>query len=185
MRKITKQGGTVLAPVPVVMVSCAAPEYRSNIITIAWTGLLCSDPVIVSISVRPERYSHAIISQSREFVINLPSKELLRVTDYCGMVSGRDQDKFAVCGLTPVSAKQVQAPLIAEAPVNLECKVSQVIPLGSHDLFIAEMVQAHYAETVLDARGVLDLHALPGVAYSNGSYYQVGEALGTYGFSRK
>lgn len=174
-----------MAPVPVVMVSCAAPGYRPNIITIAWTGLLCSDPVIVGISVRPERYSHAIISQSKEFVINLPSEELLRATDYCGMISGRNQDKFEVCGLTPVPAKQVQAPLIAEAPVNLECKVTRIIPLGSHDLFIAEMVQAHYAETALDARGVLDLQALGGVAYSNGSYYRVGEALGTYGFSRK
>ena len=185
MNKIGKKPLTILAPVPVVLVSCTAPGYQDNITTIAWAGTVCSDPVMLSVSIRPARYSHEIISQSREFVVNLPNRNLYRATDYCGVVSGREVDKFAMTGLTASPAEMVKAPLITEAPVNIECRVTEIIHLGVHDLFLAEVIWIHCATEVLNDDGILDLKALGGIMYSNSSYYQVGEPLGKHGWSQK
>jgi flavin reductase (DIM6/NTAB) family NADH-FMN oxidoreductase RutF len=184
MEKVCRQPTTILTPAPVVMVSCAAPGYRNNIITIAWTGNVCSDPVMLSVSIRPGRYSHEIISRSKEFAVNLPGKELFRAADYCGVASGREVDKFEATGLTPLPGQKIKAPLIAEAPVNIECRVRDIINLGVHDLFIAEVLLIHCSETVLKPNGTLDLQALGGIIYSNGHYYQVGEYLNQHGWSK-
>ncbi len=183
MKKIEKGATTILSPVPAVMVSCDGAGFHKNIITLAWVGTVCSNPPMVSISIRPERYSYAIIWDSKEFVINMPSSELLRVTDFCGVVSGRDVDKFSQTGLTAVSGKFVKAPLIEEAPVNIECRVKQVIPLGSHDLFLAEIMLIHVQEESLDEKGQLNLEKMKGVAYGNGHYYEIGSSLGYYGYT--
>ena len=143
MSKQIWKPGNMLYPLPVVMVSVADKEGKQNIITIAWTGTICSDPPMVSISVRPERYSYHMIKETGEFVINLTTKELAFATDYCGVKSGRDVDKFAAMQLTPVRGEKVKAPLIAESPVNLECKVTEVKHLGTHDMFMAEVVCVH------------------------------------------
>jgi flavin reductase (DIM6/NTAB) family NADH-FMN oxidoreductase RutF len=184
MAKVTRKPGTVLYPVPAVMVSCGAGE-RANIITLAWVGTLCSEPPLVGIGVRPSRYSHGLIQQVGEFVVNLPAASQARWVDYCGMVSGRDEDKWAACGLTRVPATEVQVPLIAECPVNIECRVQQVLSLGSHDLFIGQVVAVQMDEAVLDGRGRLDLAKAKPFAYLNGEYRQVGELLGTFGYSRQ
>ena len=185
MRKVEKAASTILAPVPVVLVSCEAPGFRRNIITLAWVGNVCSAPPLVSISIRPERYSYAIIRESKEFVINVPSSAMLRVTDYCGVVSGRDVDKFNQTGLTAISASLVKAPLIEEAPLNIECRLKQVIPLGVHDLFIAEVLLAHVNEDCLNEKEQPDLEKMQGVVYGNGNYYRVERSLGYHGYSQR
>ena len=184
MAKVTKRPGTVLYPVPAVMVSCGTGE-RANIITLAWVGTLCSEPPLVGIGVRPSRYSHGLIQEVGEFVVNLPDAGQARWVDYCGMVSGRDEDKWAACGFTPAPASEVQVPLIAECPVNVECRVQQVLSLGSHDLFIGQVVAVQMDEAVLDERGRLDFAKAKPFAYLGGEYRQVGERLGTFGYSRK
>jgi flavin reductase (DIM6/NTAB) family NADH-FMN oxidoreductase RutF len=184
MAKVTRRPGTVLYPIPAVMVSCGAGE-RANIITLAWVGTLCSEPPLVGIGVRPSRYSHGLIQQAGEFVVNLPTVEQTRWVDYCGMVSGRDEDKWAACGLTAAPAAEVQVPLIAECPVNIECRVQQVLSLGSHDLFIGQVVAVQMDEAVLDERGRLDLAKARPFAYLNGEYRQVEARLGTHGYSTK
>lgn len=185
MKKVEKAATAILAPVPVVMVSCEAAGFRRNIITLAWVGTICSDPPLVSISIRPERYSHAIISESKDFVINVPSSAMLQVTDYCGAVSGREVDKYSQTGLTAVPGKLVKAPLIEEAPLNIECRVKQIIPLGTHDLFIAEVLLAHVNGDYLNEKEQLDLDKMQGVVYGSGRYYEVGRALGYYGYSQR
>ena len=176
--------GNMLYPLPVVMVSCKRGDERPNIITIAWTGTICSDPPMVSISVRPERFSHDIIKESKEFVINLVNKQLAPLADWCGVRSGRKYNKFLETGLTPVRATQVNAPMIEESPVNLECKVTQIIPLGSHDMFLAEVVAVHANEKLFSPKtDALDLKRADLVAYSHGHYYTLGEIIGKFGFS--
>ena len=138
--------GNMLYPLPVVMVSLADRDGRPNIITLAWVGTVCTNPPMVSISVRPERYSYPILKETGEFVINLTTKELAFATDYCGVKSGRDVDKFKEMGLTPIPASEVKAPMIKESPVNIECKVRQILPLGSHDMFLADVVAVHADE---------------------------------------
>lgn len=177
--------GNMLYPLPVVMVSVADKEGRNNIITIAWAGTICSNPPMVSISVRPERYSYNILKETGEFVINLTTKELTYATDYCGVKSGRDVDKFKEMGLTALPGKEVKAPLIAESPVNIECKVTQVIPLGSHDMFLAEVVAVHVDEKYMDEKGKFHLDKAEPIAYSHGDYLATGELLGTFGYSVK
>jgi len=184
MTKVTKKPTTVLYPVPAVLVSCGSGE-RANIITLAWVGTLCSKPPLVGISVRPSRYSHGLIEETSEFVINLPSAEQVRWVDHCGVVSGRDEDKWAACDFTPAPATEVQAPIIAECPVNIECRVRQTLSLGSHDLFISEVVAVQVDETVLDERGRIDLTKARPFAFLNGEYRQVGELLGRIGYSKK
>ena len=178
------RGGNMLNPAPVVMVSCGSTLDEYNIITVAWAGTVNSDPPMCSISVRPERHSYEIIKQSGEFVINLVNKQLAPFADWCGVRSGRKYNKFVETGLTPVRATQVNAPMIEESPVNLECKVTQVIPLGSHDMFLAEVVAVHVNEKLFSPKtDALDLKRADLVAYSHGHYYTLGEIIGKFGFS--
>ena len=175
----------MLYPLPVVMVSVADKEGRPNIITIAWAGTICSNPPMVSISVRPERHSYSIIKETKEFVINLTTKELAYATDYCGVKSGRDVDKFKEMKLTAVPGKEVKAPLIGESPVCLECKVRDIVPLGSHDMFIADVVAVHADEKYMDEKGKFHLENAEPIVYSHGSYMTTGETIGTFGYSVK
>ncbi|MDY7078442.1 MAG: flavin reductase family protein [Chloroflexota bacterium] len=184
MAKVTKKPTTVLYPVPAVLVSCGIGQ-RANIITLAWVGTLCSEPPLLGIGVRPGRYSHGLIKEVGEFVVNLPDVEQVRWVDYCGMVSGRDEDKWAACGFTPAPAMEVQVPVIAECPVNIECRVQQVLSLGSHDLFTGEVLAVQMDEAVLDERGRLDLAKAKPFAFLGREYRQVGGQLGTFGYSKK
>lgn len=182
-KKQTWRAGNMLYPVPAVMVSLAREGERPNIITVAWAGTINSDPVMLSISVRKERYSHAILCETGEFVVNLVHEPLVRACDYCGVRSGRDVDKFSQMKLTPVAVEGVTAPAIAESPVNLACRVKQVIPLGSHDLFLAEVVSVTVDERYMDEKGTFHLNEAGLVAYSHGTYFKLGKALGTFGYS--
>ena len=188
MKKTTWKPGNMLYPVPSVMVSCGkyenpGDEAHCNIITVAWTGTVCSDPAITYISLRPSRHSYSIIQKTGEFVINLTTSELTRAMDYCGVRSGRDHNKFAQMNLTAQAAETVKAPLIAESPVNLECKVIQILPLGSHDMFLGEVKAVRVAEEFLDDTGRLHLEKAGLVAYSHGTYFALGKALGRFGYS--
>lgn len=176
--------GNMLNPTPVVMVSCGSTPDEFNIITIAWCGTLCSDPPLCYISVRPNRHSYPILKERKEFVINLVSNELAERTDWCGVRSGAKFNKFVETGLTPVRGTHVKAPMILEAPVNLECVVKQVIPLGTHDMFMAEIVAVHADESLFDKKtGAMHLERANLVAYSNGHYYGLGKIIGKFGFS--
>lgn len=175
----------MLYPVPAVMVSCGRPGEKPNIITVAWAGTICSDPAMVSISVRKERYSYNILMETGEFVINLVNRRLVRAADYCGVRSGRDVDKFQEMRLTPLPSAKVGAPGIEESPLNLECRVRQVIPLGTHDMFLADVVGVTVDEQYLDEKGTFHLNDSGLVAYSHGTYFELGKKLGTFGFSVK
>ena len=177
--------GNMLYPLPVVMVSMADKEGKSNIITIAWAGTICSNPPMVSISVRPERYSYSILKETKEFVINLTTKDLAYATDYCGVKSGRDVDKFKEMKLTAIPGVEVKAPMIGESPVCLECKVKEIIPLGTHDMFLADVVAVHADEKYMDEKGKFQLEKAEPIVYSHGSYMTTGETIGTFGFSVK
>ncbi|MEI3187203.1 MAG: flavin reductase family protein [Lachnospiraceae bacterium] len=177
------RGGNMLYPVPAVMVSCMRPGERPNIITVAWAGTVCSAPAMLSISVRKERYSHSIIEETGEFAVNLVNKELTFATDYCGVRSGRDVDKFREMKLTEQPSRYISAPGIAESPLILECKVKQQIPLGTHDMFLAEVVGVSVDERYIDEKGTFHLNDAKLTAYSHGTYFELGEALGTFGFS--
>ena len=183
MAKLLKEPGTMLYPVPAVMVSCGTGE-QANIITLAWVGTLCSTPPMIGIGVRPSRHSHALIIELGEFVVNIPRADQLEGLDYCGNVSGADEDKWAACGFTQADASQVAVPLIAECPVNIECRVGQTLSLGSHDLFIGEVLAAHMDEDVLNERGHLDVSKARPFAYGRGEYWGIEGPLGTYGFSK-
>ncbi|MDY6878435.1 MAG: flavin reductase family protein [Chloroflexota bacterium] len=184
MTKSIKKPTTVLYPVPAVLVSCGTGQ-QANIITLAWVGTLCSEPPLVGIGVRPGRHSHGLIEEVGEFVINLPNAKQVKWVDYCGMVSGRDKDKWAACGFTPAPAAEVQVPLITECPVNVECRLQQTLSLGSHDLFIGEIVAVQVDEAVLNERGRLDFAKAEPFAYLGGEYRQFGERLGTFGYSKR
>ncbi len=173
----------MLYPLPVVMVSMADQSGKYNIITIAWTGTVCTNPPMVSISVRPERYSYPILRESGEFVINLTTRELAFATDYCGVKSGRDVDKFKELKLTALPACEVGAPLIGESPVNIECRVRQVMPLGSHHMFLAEVAAVHADEKYMDEKRKFHLEKAEPIVYSHGAYLVCGEQLGTFGYS--
>ncbi|MCQ2495895.1 MAG: flavin reductase family protein [Lachnospiraceae bacterium] len=177
--------GNMLYPLPAVMVSCGRPNEKPNIITIAWAGTICSDPVMVSISVRKERYSYDIIKETGEFVINLTTDKLVNATDFCGVRSGRDHDKFKEMKLTAQPSSKLSCPIIGESPVNLECKVKQIIELGSHDMFIAEVVAVDVSEEYMDASGKFDLNNTGLMTYSHGEYFTLGKKLGKFGFSVK
>lgn len=183
MAKEIWKPGNMLYPLPVVMVSTADRNGKNNIITIAWAGTVCTNPPMVSISVRPERYSCLALQETGEFVINLTTRELAFATDYCGVKSGRDVDKFKETGLTPLPAKEVSAPLIAESPVNLECRVRQVLPLGSHHMFLADVVAVHADEKYMDENHKFHLEKAEPIVYSHGAYLVCGEQLGTFGYS--
>ena len=186
MSKTAFKPGNMLYPLPAVMVSCGASPDEYNIITIAWTGTVCSDPPMCYISVRKERHSHDIIKRTGEFVINLTTEELARVTDWCGVRSGKDHDKFREMHLTPEKAQLVNAPLIAESPLNIECRVVEVRELGSHDMFIAEVVAIDAEESLIDkGTGAFQFNHAHPLAYSHGKYFSLGEKLGGFGFSVK
>lgn len=173
----------MIYPLPAVLVSCGAVPDEYNLLTVAWTGTVCSDPAMCYISVRPERHSYDIIRRTGEFVINLTTEELARATDWCGVRSGRDYDKFRETGLTPGLASVVAAPTVAEAPLSIECRVKQILPLGSHDMFLAEVVNVQADERYLDADGRFDLERARPLVYSHGEYFRLGEAIGRFGWS--
>ncbi len=177
------RSGNQLYPLPVVMVSVGDCPENYNIITVAWAGTICSNPAMVSISVRPERHSHAIIERTGEFVINLTTEELAYATDWCGVKSGRDFDKFAEMHLTPIASKCVAAPAIAESPISIECKVKQKIPLGTHDMFIAEVVNVKADDRYFDEKGAFRLEKAHPICYSHGKYYSIGKMIGRFGYS--
>ena len=183
MSKELWKPGNMLYPLPVVMVSVADRDGRPNIITVAWAGTVCTNPPMLSISVRPERYSYPILKETGEFVLNLTTRELAFATDYCGVKSGRDVDKFKELGLTPLKAEHVGAPLIAESPVNIECKVREVLPLGSHHMFLADVVAVHADEKYMDEKHKFHLEKAKLIVYSHGAYLVCGEQLGTFGYS--
>lgn len=185
MAKQTWKPGNMLYPLPVVMVSVRDKNGEDNIITVAWAGTVCTNPPMVSISVRPERHSYGMIQESGEFVINLVTKKLVRATDYCGVRSGRDVDKFREMKLTKVEAEKVAAPLIGESPVNIECRVTECKELGSHHMFIAEVLAVHIEDGYLDEKGKFNLNDTGLVTYSHGEYFLLGEKLGSFGYSVK
>lgn len=181
----TKQiwkGSALLAPVPPVLVSCGT-EKNANIITVGWTGIVSTHPPRLSISVRPCRHSYPFIAEQKEFVINLPTRQLVYATDWCGVKSGKDVDKFQQMHLTASPAHTVACPIIQESPVNLECKVFQQIPLGSHDLFLADITAVQVDESLLDSNGKLCLENAELIAYAHGEYFDLGKQLGTFGYS--
>lgn len=175
--------GNMLYPVPAVMVSCCRSGERPNIITVAWAGTVCSEPPMLSISVRKERYSYDIIRESGEFAVNLVNRDLVRAADYCGVKSGRDVDKFGEMELTPMQSQRIAAPGIAESPVCLECRVVKQLPLGSHDLFLAEILTVSVNGQYLDEKGKFHLNSCGLTAYSHGEYFALGEKLGSFGYS--
>lgn len=183
MAKQSWKPGNMLYPVPAVLVSCRDKKGNDNVLTVAWAGTICSDPAMLSISVRKERYSYPMIKESGEFVVNLTTKELVRATDYCGVKSGREEDKFAAAGLTKGEAEKINAPIIMESPVNLECRVVNVLELGSHDMFLAEVVNVQVSDEYMDEKGGFHLNDANLLAYSHGEYYTLGEKLGTFGYS--
>ena len=175
--------GNMLYPLPAVLVSMADAEGQYNIITIAWTGTVCTNPPMVSISVRPERHSFPILRDTGEFVINLTTRELVFAADYCGVKSGREVDKFTKLGLTPIPGDRVRAPLIGESPVNIECKVRSILPLGSHHMFLADVAAVHAEKGYMDEGHKFHLEQADPIVYSHGAYYVCGERLGTFGYS--
>ncbi|MGN0154450.1 MAG: flavin reductase family protein [Lachnospiraceae bacterium] len=185
MAKQSWKPGNMLYPVPAVLVSCRDKEGNDNVLTIAWAGTICSDPAMLSISVRKERHSYKMIKESGEFVVNLTTKELARATDYCGVRSGREEDKFVAAGLTKGEAEKINAPIIMESPVNIECKVTQVLELGSHDMFLAEVVNVQISDEYMDEKGAFHLSDTDLMAYSHGEYYELGKKIGTFGYSVK
>ncbi len=182
MPKINWKPGTLLAPAPPALVTSGDGE-RSNVFTAAWTGIVCSEPPMTYVSIRRERFSHGIISETREFVINLPCEAIARATDLCGVRSGRDGDKFALAGLTREPSHLVAAPTIAECPVSLECRVREIISLGSHDMFLADIVSVGVDPRFVDEKGALHMEKCGLLAYAHGAYFGLGKQLGTFGFS--
>lgn len=171
-------------PLPAALISCGDLEGVKNLLTISWLGTICSDPPMCYISVRPERFSHELIRQSGEFVINLTTTEMARVTDWCGVKSGRNFDKFKECGLTPLRATVVKCPVVAESPISIECRVREIKPLGSHDMFIADVVNIIADDRYIDGEtGAFSLAASGIMAYSHGTYYSLGKRIGKFGWS--
>ena len=173
----------MLYPLPAVMVSCGREGETPNIITVAWAGNVCTNPPMLSISVRKERFSHAIIKDTGEFVVNLVGKDLVKAADWCGVRSGRDYDKFKEMHLTPQDSRKVSCPGIAESPVNIECRVNKVLELGSHDMIIADVLCVTVDDKYMDDKGRFDLGATDLVAYSHGEYFALGKRLGKFGYS--
>ena len=182
MAKIKWRGGAMLAPVPPAMVTCSH-EGKDNIITIAWTGIVNTIPPKTYISVRPSRFSHGLIKESGEFAINLTTCELVRSADWCGVYTGAKVDKFERCKLTRAVASEVSCPIIEESPLTLECRVTDVIPMGSHDMFLADIVAVDVDESLLDEKGKLHLERAGLVAYAHGDYFELGKRLGGFGYS--
>lgn len=187
MNKRSIKPSTFLTPVPVALVTCQDKGGRPNIITIAWTGVACSDPPTVSISIRPSRYSYAIIKETGEFVVNIPTVDIIRKVDQCGITSGKDSDKFVTTGLTSVSSEKVAPPLIEECSISMECRLIEIVPLGVHDLFLGEVLATHIAEDAFDTDGNIRMEIINPLGYNplDRTYRAIGDALGSYGYSRK
>ena len=185
MRKKLWKPGNMLYPVPAVMVTVGDGRERDNIITIAWAGTVNTNPPMVSVSVRKSRYSHGLLMENGEFAVNLVTEELTRAMDYCGVKSGRDTDKFKACRLTRGAAETLTIPVIEESPVNIECRVKQVLYLGSHDMFIGEVTAVQVDESYKDDAGFLDMRRMKLVAYSHGEYFALGKTVGSFGYSVK
>ena len=184
MSKLLWKPGTMIYPVPAVMVTCGSEPSEYNIITVAWTGTICTDPAMCYISVRPIRHSYGIIRKNGEFVINLTTRALAFATDWCGVKSGRDYDKFREMGLTPVPASKVRAPLLKESPVNIECVVKEIKELGTHHMFISEVVAIDADEDYIDRKsGKFSLSDANPICYLHGKYYDTGKLIGKFGFS--
>lgn len=183
MSKIMWKPGTMLYPVPSVMVSCRNAQGENNIITIAWTGIICSDPAMLYISVRPERHSYQMIKETGDFVVNIANSKLAFAVDFCGVKSGKNVNKFEHLKLTPAKSNLVASPYIDECPVNLECKVKDIIPLGTHDMFIAEIMCVNVDDSLLDSNDKLHLNKADLICYNHGEYRTLGESLGTFGYS--
>lgn len=184
MSKLKWKAGTMVYPLPAVMVSCGDFD-NANIITVAWTGTICTNPAMTYISIRPERYSYDIINNTGEFVINLTTKKLARSTDFAGVRSGRDINKFEALKLTKEKANEINVPLIKESPINIECKVTEIKELGSHHMFIAKVLCVDVDEKYLDKTGRFNMEKCGLIAYSHGQYFELGENLGRFGFSVK
>lgn len=182
MQRLEFSPSEALYPVPVALVSCMDAD-RANIITIAWCGVVCSKPPMLSISIRPSRYSNKIIRASGEFVLNIPTQKLLKEVDLCGIVSGRDEDKFSLCGFTKIKASAVKAPMIKECPVNIECKVKNTLSLGAHDMFLGEIIKVHREASILDKEGNVNYSEAAPIVYNQGEYWSLGKKIGRYGFS--
>lgn len=183
MEKEFWRAGNMLYPLPVVMVTCVDENNKPNIITLAWAGTVCTNPPMVSVSIKKERHSYNIIKNSGEFVINLVTEDLIKITDYCGVKSGRKIDKFKETGLTQVKGNVVSAPLILESPVNIECKVKQIIPLGSHDMFLSDVVSVAVDKSLMDETGKFNLSKSKLAVYSHGEYFGLGDIIGRFGYS--
>lgn len=183
MEKEFFKPGNMLYPIPAVMISCADKDNKPNIITVAWAGTVCSSPAMVSVSVRKERHSYEIMKESGEFVINLVTENLTKAADFCGVRSGRDIDKFKEMKLTPVKGKLKFAPMIEESPVNIECKIKTIIPLGSHDMFLAEVISVAVDKKYIDDKGKFHLNQTKLIVYSHGEYYGMGDLIGKFGYS--
>jgi len=184
LMKITKNPWTALFPCPVVLVTCVNSTGEPNIITLAWAGTVCSEPPTIGLGIRPSRYSHKLIKNSKEFVVNIPPTKIIRETDYCGVTSGKDVDKFSKTKLTQEPADKVKPPLIRECPVNMECILKNTIPLGAHDLFLGEIVQVHIDQNILDEKGKIDFTKADPFVFNQGEYWSIHKKLGTYGFSK-
>ena len=185
MAKTIWKPGNMLYPLPIVMVSCAGGQGKDNILTIAWTGTVCSAPPMLSISVKPERYSYGMIEETGEFVVNLTTEKLAYAADFCGVKSGRDVDKWKELHLTREKADIVKAPMIRESPVNIECRVAEKKNLGSHMMYLAEVAAVHAADEYMDEKQKFHLEAANPMVYSHGAYFSMGKQLGTFGYSVK
>ncbi|MCD7824862.1 MAG: flavin reductase family protein [Clostridiaceae bacterium] len=183
MAKINFKPGNMLYPLPAVLISCGDISGESNLFTVAWAGTICTNPPMVSISVKPERYSYHMIRESGEFVINLTTERLIRAADFCGVRSGRDIDKWQECRLTKAAADTVKCPLLAESPVNIECHVTETKELGSHHMFLAEVTAVHADDSFIDEKNTFHLNESGLIAYSHGTYFSLGKSLGTFGYS--
>ena len=184
MAKIQWKPGTMVYPLPAILVSCGSKEEDFNLITISWTGTINTNPPMLYVSIRPERHSYKIIKESGEFVINLTTKSMAFATDWCGVKSGKDYNKFKEMKLTAIPATHINCPMIAESPINIECRVTQIIPLGSHDMFMAEVINVHASSEFLDPiTGAFDMQKAELIAYSHGNYYELGQQIGRFGHS--
>ncbi len=183
MAKLKWKPGNMVYPLPAVLVSCGDKEGCVNLMTAAWTGTICSDPPMVYVSIRKERHSHKMIQETGEYVINLTTEDLAWATDFCGVRSGRDMDKFKEMKLTPVFGELQYAPMVEESPVSIECKVTQVMELGTHDMFMAEVVAVHVDEKYMDEKGTFHLEAAKPLVYSHGQYFGVGKHIGGFGYA--
>jgi flavin reductase (DIM6/NTAB) family NADH-FMN oxidoreductase RutF len=184
MSKLLWKPGTMIYPLPAVMVSCGSVPEEYNILTVSWTGTICTDPPMCYISVRPSRYSYAIIRKNGEYVINLTTRALAFAADWCGIKSGSDHNKFAEMNLTPVKASKINAPIIRESPVNIECTVKEIKELGTHHMFISEVVAVNADKSLFDENtGIFRLYEANPICYSHGKYYETGKLIGKFGFS--